>query len=66
MSRIIDARGYITCPRVRAHYDRIAEHRGRMNAYDTIRSAEAYLKLVLRLEEQGKWDHDHADVRRAA
>jgi len=61
MSKIVDETGFITCPKVRAHYDRII---GRAKwSIRTERPAEAYLRLVLRLERQGKWDHDNATLK---
>lgn len=46
---IVDASGYITCPRVRGAYDRICDAPGRLH-FERVRSAEAFLSLLLRSE----------------
>jgi hypothetical protein len=57
-SRIVDAYGHIVDRQVRAAYDRICDSpRGPRLHCERVRSAEAYLRLVLRLEAAGNWDH---------
>lgn len=75
MSTIVDKHGGIICRKVLANYERIvrapkpspAEEYSGLSARtcignDRVVSAEAYLRLVLRLESQGKWDHQHASL----
>ena len=48
---IVDASGYITCPKVRAAYDRICDSpRGARLHMERVQSAEAFLRLLLRSE----------------
>ena len=47
---LIDASGYITCPKVRAAYDRICDSPGLRLHFERVQSAEAFLQLLLRSE----------------
>ena len=49
MTRIVDDRGYIVHPIVREAYDRICDRNERLTG---VRSAEAFLRLVIRNPEK--------------
>lgn len=56
MSKLIDERGAIIHPQVLANYERICGRSGGIGCGhpQRVQSAEAYLRLLLRLERSGK------------
>jgi len=51
---IVDEKGYIKCPHVRKSYDKICDSPGGLH-FERVRSAEAFLTLILRSEVARKF-----------